>query len=131
MKVILQRAIGDCAIAAIATLAEQAYEDVFVEAAKVEPLYRGRSGLFLPHIKAICKNLKMEMKRKRHPNWEEDEGLLTVKWAKGSQHQVGASHLVALSYGVIADPADGIVLPADEYLAREKAKAGAFLEWIA
>jgi len=130
MKLVLQRAYGDCAICAIATLSEQPYEDVFVEAAKVEPQYRGRSGLFLPHIAAICKRLGLSVRKKRGAvEWDEDEGLLVVTWLKGSRHEVGSDHLVALSYGVIADSADGTVLPADEYLSREKAKAGAFLEW--
>lgn len=130
MRLVLQRAYGDCSIAAIATLAEQTYEDVFVEAASVEPAYRGRSGLFLPHINAICKRLGLTVKRKRTVQWDDDEGLLVVTWLKGSRHDAGTDHLVALSYGVIADSADGTVLPADEYLAREKAKPGAFLEWI-
>ena len=129
MKVTLQRANGDCAIGAIATLSEQPYEDVFLEAAKVEPNFRGRSGLFLPHIEAICKRLGLQMKKKRLPNWEDDEGLLVVTWRKGSRHIVGQDHLVALSYGVIADSIDGTVLPAEDYFVREKAKPGAFLEW--
>lgn len=130
MKLALQRAYGDCAVAAIATLSEQSYEDVFVEVARVEPAYRGRSGMFLPHIHAICKRLGLTVKQKRTAiSWDDDEGLLVVTWQRGSRHKVGESHLVALSYGVIADAADGVVLPADEYFAREKAKPGAFLEW--
>ena len=129
MKLVLQRANGDCAIAAIASLSEQPYEDVFVEAAKVEPHFRGRSGLFLPHIKAICQRLGITVKAKRHVNWDDDEGLLVVTWMKGSRHEVGRDHLVAVSYGVIADPADGAIMPPEEYFEREKAKPGAFLEW--
>lgn len=130
MKLVLQRAYGDCSIAAIATLSEQTYEDVFVEAAKVEPNFRGRSGLFLPHIKAICQRLGLSVTKKRGAvDWDADEGLLVVTWLKGTRHEAGADHLVALSYGVIADSADGVVLPAEEYFVREKAKPGAFLEW--
>ena len=126
----MQRASGDCAIAAIATLSEMPYEDVFVEAAKVEPQFRGRSGLFLPHISAICKRLGLSVRKKRGPaQWDEDEGLLVVTWQRGSRHQVGSDHLVALSDGVIADSGDGIILSPEEYFAREKAKPGSFLEW--
>lgn len=130
VKLVLQRSDGDCAIAAIATLSEQPYEDVFLEAAKVEPRFRGRSGLFLPHIKAICKRLGMTVQKKdRIGNWEDDDGLLVVTWQKGSRHIAGRDHLVAVSYGIIADSIDGTILPAEEFFARERAKPGAFLEW--
>src|SRR4051812_22607847 len=129
MRLVLQRAHGDCAICAISTLSEVPYEDVFIEAAKVEPQFRGRSGLFLPHITAICKRLGLTVKAKRVVQWDDDEGLLVVTWLRGSRHGVGGDHLVALSDGVIADSADGVILPPDEYFAREKAKPGAFLEW--
>lgn len=129
MKLVLQRAIGDCAIAAIATLIEQSYEDVFVEAAKVDKKWRGRSGVHLAAIGRIGKQLGILLRVKRGPVlWDDDEGLLVVTWTKGSCHEVGIGHLVALAHGVIADPADGTVLPPDEYLAREKATPGSFLE---
>ena len=129
MRLVLQRSNGDCAIAAIATLFELPYEDVYVETAKVEPLYRGRSGLFLPHIRAICQRLGLKVKPKRAVQWEADEGLLVVTWQRGSRHLVGADHLVALANGVIADSGDGLILPPEEFFEREKAKPGSFLEW--
>jgi hypothetical protein len=128
VKLVLQRAFGDCAVAAIATLTEQTYEDVYVEAAKVEPKRRGRSGVHLHTIIRIGKKMGILLLQKREPNLDEDEGLLVVEWAKGSRHEIGTAHLIAVSHGVVADPADGIILPPDEYLAREKATAGAFLE---
>ena len=130
MKLVKQRAYGDCAIAAIATLTESTYEDTYVEAMKVEQKFRGKSGLFLPHIKAICKGLGIIVVHKRGTfDLEDVEGLLVVTWMRGSRHCVGSDHLVALAYGVIADPSDAVILKPDEYFAREKAKPGAFLEW--
>lgn len=132
MKLVLQRADGDCALAAIATLSEQPYEDVFLEAAKVEPLFRGRSGLFIAHYQAICQRLGLRMRQRTLAELDDligTEGLLAVKWKRGSRHKAGMYHLVALSYGVVADSFDGLVLPLEEYLLREKAKPGAFLEW--
>jgi hypothetical protein len=35
---------------------------------------------------------------------------------------------VVLAHGIIADPADGVILPPDEYLSRSVATAGALLE---
>lgn len=130
MKLVLQRSAGDCGIASLATLIEQTYEDVYVATSKVDTKTRGRNGIHLGALCTVAKRLgvALRLKRKRVSNLEEDEGLLVVTWAPGSRHTVGVSHLVALGHGVIVDPADGVVLPADEYLARERATAGSFLE---
>lgn len=127
MKLVLQRAYGDCAIAAIATYTESTYEDVYVAAAAIDKKYRGRSGVHLAAIRRIVKALGVTVKPKRDLNLDDDEGLLVVTWKPGSRHETGTDHLVALGHGVIVDPADGLILPADEYLAREKATAGTLL----
>jgi hypothetical protein len=126
VRLVLQRARGDCGIAALASLLEQSYEDVYIAAAKVDRKTRGRSGICFPALQAIGKILGVSFLLKRHHH-EEDEGLLTVLWSKPHGHPFQA-HLVVLAYGVIADPADGIVLPTDEYLTRYRATAGSFLE---
>lgn len=130
MRLVLQRTPGDCGIAALATLIEQTYEDVYVATARVDRKTRGRSGIHLGALVAVAHRLgvRLRLKRKRILNLEEDEGLLVVTWAPGSRHEVGIAHLVAVGHGVVVDPADGVVLPADEYLAREGATAGSFLE---
>lgn len=126
MRLVLQRASGDCGVAALATLLEQSYEDVYVASTKVDKKARGKNGIHLGAVQAIGKILGVSFLLKRH-HAEEDEGLLTVLWGKGHAHPFDA-HLVALSHGVIADPADGVILPPDEYLARYQATAGSFLE---
>lgn len=128
MRLVLQRANGDCGVAALATLIEQTYEDVYVAVAKVDRKTRGRQGIHLGALQAVGKILGASFLLKRRYAIEEDEGLLVVTWAPGSRHEVGVPHLVALAHGVIVDPADGVVLPAEEYLARENATAGSFLE---
>lgn len=128
MKLVLQRALGDCGIAALATLLELPYEDVFVEAAKVDTKRRGRNGIYLAGLITMAKRLGARLVLSRENAYAEDEGLLVVTWAKGSRHDVGTPHLVACGHGVLVDPADGVVLPPDEYFAREKATAGSFLE---
>lgn len=130
MRLVLQRTGGDCGIAALATLIEQTYEDVYVATAAVDKKKRGRDGI---HLEALCDVAKrlgvtLRLKRLARLNLEEDEGLLLVNWTPGSRHNFKVAHLVVLGHGVIVDPADGIVLPADEYLARERATAGSFLE---
>ena len=114
-------------MAALATLVEQSYEDVYFAAATVDRKTRAKSGICFPALIAIGKKLGLLLQLKRRAQLDEDEGLLAVTWQKPHGHPFDA-HLVALSYGVIADPADGIVLPADEYLTRYKATAGSFLE---
>jgi hypothetical protein len=128
VKLAFQRAHGDCGIAALASLLEQPYEDVFVEAAKVEKKCRGRNGIYIGEIQRMAKALGVTLKKKPRFSLEDDEGLLIVKWLKGSRHDEGVQHLVAVGHGVIVDPADGTVLPPDEYLAREQAHALTFLE---
>lgn len=127
MKLVSQRGIGDCGICALATLIEQSYEDVYHASAQVDKKARGKNGIHLGALIAIGKKLGCLFLLKRRAHLEEDEGLLAVTWTKPHAHPFDA-HLVALSYGVIADPADGIVLPADEYLTRYRATAGSFLE---
>jgi hypothetical protein len=55
MKLVVSRAIGDCGIAALATYLEQSYEDVYTEAAKVDPERRGKSGIHLTALKRIAR----------------------------------------------------------------------------
>lgn len=126
MRLVLQRANGDCGIAALATLLEQSYEDVYIAAAQVDKKTRGRSGICFPALMAIGKKLgALFVLKRRHQ--DEDEGLLAVTWAKPHAHPFD-SHLVVLAYGVIADPADGVVLPVEDYLTRYRASAGSVME---
>jgi ABC-type bacteriocin/lantibiotic exporter with double-glycine peptidase domain len=127
MKLVLQRTAGDCGIAALATWLEQSYEDVYVAGAKVDRKTRGRNGIALTVLVKIGQVLGVRLRRKREPvALDDDEGLLVVNWAAPHKRLFDA-HLVVLAHGVIADPADGLVLPADEYLARERAVPGSLL----
>ena len=126
MKLVPQRVGGDCGVAALATLLEQSYEDVYIAAAKVDQKTRGRNGIQLGALKAIGKKLGVSFLLKRTYE-DDDEGVLVVNWVKPHAHPFDG-HLVAVSYGVIADPADGVILPVDDYLARYKATAGSCLE---
>ena len=130
MRLVLQRAAGDCGIAGLATLLEQSYEDVYLHAAGIEPVHRGKLGIHIPALQRIAKACGSALAVKATAG-DDDEGLLIVKWRRGSRHYRGAAfrqHLIAIGYGVAVDPADGLVLPLDEYLDRERATAGTFLE---
>jgi hypothetical protein len=110
----------------MATLLELSYEDVYIAAATVDRKTRGRNGICFPALIAIGKKLGASFLLKRR-HQDEDEGLLAVNWQQPHANPFDA-HLVAMSYGVIADPADGVILPADEYLTKYRAAAGSLLE---
>jgi ABC-type bacteriocin/lantibiotic exporter with double-glycine peptidase domain len=129
VKLVLQRAPFDCGVAALASLIEMQYEDVYVAVAAVETKRRGKSGLNLAQMIRAARRLGVRLVRKAVPSLDDDEGLLVVNWLAPHPHPIDA-HLVVLGYGVIADPADGLVLPADEYLTRERARAGSLLEVV-
>ena len=127
MKLVLQRAIGDCGIAALATLLEQTYEDVYVASAKTDHRARGKSGITTAGMIHTAKLLGVRLVEKRQPALDEDDGILVIRWRRPQQHPFSA-HLVVLTNGVIVDPAEGWFGPHDEYLARFQATTGALLE---
>lgn len=131
MRLVMQRGIGDCGISALATFAELTYEDVFVAASKVDQKHRGKSGIQWADLKRIARALGFRPRLKHKPVIDDDEGLLVVTWLPESRHYVPggfSQHLVALDFGIVVDPADGIVLPVEDYLTRAQAQAGALLE---
>ena len=130
MRLVLPRGTADCGICALGTVAELSYEDVFVAAAKVDQKHRGKCGVTFGELKRIAIILGFRPQFNHTPNLEEDDGLLAIRWQRGSKHYVKPFrwHYVALAHGVIADPSDGLILPADEYLTRSKATAGALME---
>jgi hypothetical protein len=128
MRLVLQRAAGDCAVAALATLLEQSYEDVYVAAAKAEPKARAKAGIQTATLLRMAKMLGVRL-RPKPAFTDDDEGLLVVNWRKPHPHPFDA-HLVAVGYGVIVDPADGVILPVEDYLSTEGCAAGSFLELL-
>jgi hypothetical protein len=130
VRLALQRGIGDCGLCALATYAELSYEDVYLAAASVDTARRGKFGATWREVARIASRLGYTPILNTEPSLEDDRGVLSVRWKRGSPHyeKPFRQHLVALDHGMIADPADGFVLPADEYLARMKAAAVALLE---
>jgi ABC-type bacteriocin/lantibiotic exporter with double-glycine peptidase domain len=127
MRLVLQRAGADCGAAALATYLEQSYEDVYLVVSSIERQSRGKLGLNLSQIIAAAKAFGVTLRRKAHPALDDDDGLLVVNWRSKTRHPLG-SHLVVLGHGIIVDPADGLILPAEEYLTRERARVGSLLE---
>ena len=72
---------------------------------------------------------RVELVRRQPVDLDTDEGILVVRWSRVMAKALGyPAHYVVLGHGVIVDPADGYILPADEYLKRMNAKAGRLLE---
>jgi ABC-type bacteriocin/lantibiotic exporter with double-glycine peptidase domain len=125
MRLVLQRANGDCGIAALATLLDAAYEDIYLAAAAVDSRH-GKSGLRQRDMVAIAKILGVRLKRKRSAiNLACDEGILDVKWIKKRTY---AGHYVVLGNGVIVDPSDGRIADPEDYLLEESCALGSLLE---
>jgi hypothetical protein len=127
---VLQRGIGDCALCALGTLLELSYEDMYIVAAKVDTARRGKSGATWYGVAQMAEGLGYRSRLNPEPILDDDKGVLAVRWKRGSPHyqKPFREHLVALSHGVVVDPADGLILPIDEYLTRTRARAGGLLE---
>jgi hypothetical protein len=129
VKLALQRAVGDCGIAAIATWTEQSYEDVYLACSEVERRYRGRAGLTLDALVALAGRLGLALTAKRKGiDLHQDEGILGVQWTKKCRDPRFSWHFVLLYNGVVVDPADGVVLEAEDYMVREHAVPRVLLE---
>jgi hypothetical protein len=130
VKLVLQRGTADCGICALATFAELSYEDVYLHAAEIDKARRGKCGTTWQDVGKMAAALGFTPRLNADPSLEDDGGVLAIRWKRGSKHyqKPFREHLVALDYGVIADSADGAVLPAAEYLTRYKAAAVALME---
>jgi hypothetical protein len=128
VKLVTQRAEGDCGIAAMATLLELEWEDLYLAAACVDDKRRGKSGLSLKSMIAIGTVLGVTFKGKRKPiNLDTDEGILNVDWDKRHKYKY-SGHYVVLGLGVIVDPHDGSISDPEEYLASRGGRLGTLLE---
>jgi hypothetical protein len=125
VTVVRQRHTGDCGVAAMATLlsARMAYEDVYLAAAKVDPLGRGRGGLQNRELVKLGKELGLALTPCRAFDLDRDEGVLRVRSL--SHHRDG--HWVAVRWGMVLDPADGYLAPWRQWAARYQARLGTLL----
>jgi ABC-type bacteriocin/lantibiotic exporter with double-glycine peptidase domain len=126
VKIVGQRAEGDCGIAALATLLGLAYEDVYVAASGLDK-ERGKSGLYVRDIMEIARQLGAPMRINRRPDLDDCRGVLKVKWRKRAKGYGG--HYVVLYEGMVVDPSGPMVLPHEEWFAaHENGRAAWLLE---
>lgn len=122
MRITEQRTDGDCGLAALSTLTGQSYEDVYVACARVERVARGRLGLTLDDLIQTAAKLGVTLARKRRPDLDEDDGILSLTWIEKRKYR---GHYVVLRNGLVID--GKTVMPVDEYLVTEQAKPGHLL----
>jgi ABC-type bacteriocin/lantibiotic exporter with double-glycine peptidase domain len=127
VRLVLQRAAGDCGTAALATLlsASVGYEDVYVAASMVERLKRGRAGLRNRELLAIARKLGLELGATKAFDLDKDEGVLRVY----GRHTNRGGHWVAVRYGLLWDPAPDVAgaAPWREYASRYDVRFGTLL----
>lgn len=127
VRLVLQRAKGDCGTAALATLLSAAvgYEDVFVEASKVERIKSGRAGLRNGELQAIARRLGLELTPARVFDLDAESGVLRVY----GRHTNRGGHWVAVRYGLLWDPAPDVAgaAPWREYASRYDVRFGTLL----
>jgi hypothetical protein len=125
MRVVAQRADGDCGLAALATLLGMAYEDVYVAARAIDPPSRCKRGMYLKDVQSVARRLGVGLRVKRRPDLEEDEGVLSVLWNAKRRFR---GHYVVLWKGLVIDPAGPQVLPWEEWFGLNDGRPGWLLE---
>lgn len=116
-SLIRQRADGDCGIAALASLACMAYEDVYHVVAKVDRYAQGKLGLNNKDIIIAARLLGLTLEPTRSYDPDVDSGVLRVRWSGTRGRKNRGGHFVALKNGLIFCPTDAIAYDVTDYLA--------------
>jgi hypothetical protein len=127
VTVVKQRGEGDCGVAALASLTGIPYEDVYVQAAKVDKRHRGKNGLWNYEVVAIARRLDVRLRPITTFDLDTDEGVLRVYFTGPRSKTSPGGHFVAVKGGVIGCPADGGERPWLEWLNANSAYAGTLL----
>lgn len=77
-RIVPQRELADCAIAAMAMLSGRSYEDVLREVVLADPKDRGRTGLSDHQIRKVMKALGVPVRHRARIDYDEDYGLLRL-----------------------------------------------------
>jgi len=118
VRVVQQRAAGDCGVAALSTLLSARaidYETVAATAPR-----GGQTGLRTRELVATARRLGFTLTPVRAYDLDVDCGVLRVH--SHDHHRDG--HMVAVRYGLIWDPHDGTAMPWREYAMRYGARFG-------
>lgn len=119
-----QRKDGDCGVAALAMFLEMTYEDCYHVFAQVDKQCRGGLGLYQKDIIAAAAKCGRKLVRKRKFDLDEDEGVLSVIWPKGSKYR---GHYVTLRRGLILDPAIDVTMDHEQWMRLNPCRLGTLL----
>ena len=118
-----QRGSRDCAVAALACFAELPYEDVYVEAAKIDPRARGKMGLYSHEVIRLARRIGIVLKPTRTYDLDDDAGILRVRWNGPRGKAEPGGHFVAIRDGFVLCPSDGFPTRWTAYLEQNHARA--------
>ena len=116
LKVVLQRAASDCAVAVLAMLTGKTYEEILLAVGQEQPKVL-KKGLWVAEIIRIASAAGVPLKKRKKFDLETDCGILCLY-----------DHVVVLKNGLVIDPADGSIWEADVYLAACKEDAPLLLQ---
>jgi hypothetical protein len=121
-------------VAALATLFDLPYEDIYMAAVNRSPKFAQRKdGLTIVVMLAIAKAMRRPLRRVPWQRVELDEmtGVLGVNWSRSMwKHHGGRGHWVVLRRGgTIIDPV-GSYDDATDYLAKNKGRVGTLLQLV-
>lgn len=120
-RLIEQRREGDCGLAALANYLHLRYEDLYIEAVKINPEIRKGDGLLTRDLQTIAARVRRPLRVIRRCDFDEHHGVLGVLWNDASK-QYSSGHFVVLHEGKILDGAD--LYGAEEYLLEKDARPG-------
>lgn len=131
MGLVRQRGDRDCGVAALASLAQLAYEDVYVALAELEPETRGKGGLHNFQIVALAKKLGITLEATRTYDLDDDDGVLRIRWNGRRGKRNPGGHFIAVRDGFALCPSDGVPMQWRDYLEQNDARPGTLLKEIA
>jgi ABC-type bacteriocin/lantibiotic exporter with double-glycine peptidase domain len=131
VTIVRQRAEGDCGIAALAMVVGLAYEDTYIEVAKVDPRWRGKRGLYNRELVVVAQRLGLELQPTRRFDLDHDDGVLRIRVNGHTSPLHEHGHFVALIDGEVGCPHLAQRLPVRDYLARVDARACTLLKVMA
>jgi hypothetical protein len=110
----------------------QPYEDVYVEAARIDPKHRGKGGLYNRELVAVARRLGILLQpTRRRFDASCVRGVLRVRPMSRRSPFFPEGHFVALSDGQVYCPLYDVRMPLEEYLSAYHARACTLLEVIA
>jgi hypothetical protein len=122
-----QRTDEDCGVAALASYTGIPYEDVYIEAAKVDRLNRGKKGLHNYQVVAIARRLNVSLRATRTFDLDRHDGVLRVYFSGPRAATCPGGHFVAVRAGVIGCSGDLRARPWRPWLAENRASARTLL----